>query len=247
FSARQGEAGTTLYKPAISGSRSGLPSRLSRTSSNARALSLVEIQPPSSSDVEPASSDVEEPPSPTGGSVIELASLDDAAPQTKGKVSNQSHSWTFPDGEVITIESSDEDNAGDVTLSQKTVMATPQASWTEPPEAPLPIPIYATEEETNGGSSTKKIWYDTESEGPMDTDGNGMSGDSDEGMSDLNQQVLPHELVPRALSNTFMPSQVGLGAQAQAGPSFTDQTAALVRNALNGLQRCYATAREWVE
>ncbi|KAG8735272.1 hypothetical protein FRC10_010802, partial [Ceratobasidium sp. 414] len=304
FSARQGEAGTTLYKPAISGSRSGLPSRLSRTASNARAPSLVGIQPPSSSDVEPASSDVEEPPSPSGGSVIELVSSDDAAPQTKGKVSNRSHSWTFPDGEVITIESSDEDNAGDITFSQKTVMAAPQAStsrgalavsrslssygtpratpmkrtisqppwiYRSPPRAqsvasstrstsaseagpsrrkrPFQYPdgeiIYATEEETDGGSSTKKMRYDTESEGPMGTDGNGMSGeDSDEEMSDSNQQVLPHELFPRARSNTFMPSQVGLGAQAQAGPSFTDQLAAIARGALdafNGAMQPHAS------
>ncbi|KAG9086889.1 hypothetical protein FRC06_002838, partial [Ceratobasidium sp. 370] len=292
FSAHQGEVGMALYKPTTGGSQSGLSSCLSRTASNTRALSLVGIQPPSSSDVEPTSSDVEEPPSPTGQSVIELTSSDDAAPQIKGKASNRSHSWTFPDGEIITIESSDEDNAGDVTFSQKTVMASHQPStsrgalvlsrslsshgapraapmkrtisqppWTyrSPPRAlsvasstrsastseagpsrrkrPFQYPdgenVYATEEETDGGSSTKKMRYDTESEGPIDTDGNGMSDDSDEEMSDLNQQVLSQGLVARARSNTFMPSQVGLDPQPQAGPSFTGQFAMLAQNALN--------------
>ncbi|KAG9074526.1 hypothetical protein FS749_013920, partial [Ceratobasidium sp. UAMH 11750] len=76
--------------------------------------------------------------------------------------------------------------------------------------------------------------YDTESEGPMDTDENGMSdGDSDEEMSDVNQQVLPHDLVARAHANPLLPPQPALHAQPQAGPSIRDQFAALARNALN--------------
>ncbi|KAG8678258.1 hypothetical protein FRC08_017937, partial [Ceratobasidium sp. 394] len=94
--------------------------------------------------------------------------------------------------------------------------------------------VYATEEETDEGSSTKKMRYDTESEGPMDTDENGMSdGDSDEEMSDLNQQVLPHDLVARAHANPLLPPQPALHTQPQAGPSIRDQFAALARNALN--------------
>ncbi|KAG9103210.1 hypothetical protein FRC07_010061 [Ceratobasidium sp. 392] len=118
FSSHQGEAGAPVYKPTAGGSGSVLFSRLSRSASNARAPSLAGIPPP-------GSSDAEQPPSPAGRSIIELTSSDEAPPP-KPRVQNNAKSWTFPDGEVVTIESSDEDNAGDVTFSQNIVMATPQ-------------------------------------------------------------------------------------------------------------------------
>ncbi|QRV98450.1 DNA repair protein RAD5 [Ceratobasidium sp. AG-Ba] len=135
-SSRQG-AVAGVHKSAASGSISGPSSQLSRTPSNARAPSLVGIKPPNSSDVEANSSDIE-PTSPVP-SVIELSSSSDEAPAppTKHKGLTQTRSWTFPDGEVITIESSsDDENMGDVTLSQNMVMTAPQASSSRNPLPP---------------------------------------------------------------------------------------------------------------
>ncbi|KAG8783789.1 hypothetical protein FRC12_019356 [Ceratobasidium sp. 428] len=312
FSSHQGEAEATVYKPVAGRSGSDLSSRLTRPATNTRPRSLSGNLPPDSSDVDPASSDLEpqEPASPTGRSVIVITSSDDAAPQLKGKTSIHTNSWTFPDGELVTIESSDDDNAGNVTFSQNSVMATPQASTSrgalgfrsfssqgtpraratpratlmkrtisQPPwkhrsparapsvasssrstsaseagtssrKRPFQYPEvaidYANGEETDGGSSIKKMRYDTDSEGPMETDGDGMSDeDSDEEMSDVNQGPMFYGFDPRPRANTLMPLQSGFNAQPQAGPSNVNRAAARAQGPFDLLDReIQALARE---
>jgi hypothetical protein len=127
FSLRQSEAGGAPHKPTPGGSRSTLASHLSRTGSNARAPSLADIEHPDSSDVEALSSDAEHSSPLKAHSVIDVSSSEDD--RGKGKSTKRTQEWTFPDGEVIVIESSDDDgDIGNATLSQKSIMGTPRPS-----------------------------------------------------------------------------------------------------------------------
>ncbi|KAG9109343.1 hypothetical protein FRC07_008339, partial [Ceratobasidium sp. 392] len=95
--------------------------------------------------------------------------------------------------------------------------------------------IYSTEEETDGGSSIKKMRYDTESEGPMETDDDGMGDEaSDEEMSDA---LLAPELIARDRANTLVPAQNGFNAQPQAGPSTFDKAVAFVQRSIDTIDR----------
>lgn len=128
--------GPSRYKRSRSGSGSGFT--LSRTASataakNVRAPSLGKVEPPHSSDVEPLSSDIEEesderlrsPDRPR--SVIEILSSPE---DQKGKNKKRKEEIVFPDGEIIVIESSDEDeDVGNVTIQPMLTSTRPNSMF----------------------------------------------------------------------------------------------------------------------
>ncbi|KAJ1306288.1 hypothetical protein OPQ81_010990 [Rhizoctonia solani] len=106
--------GMTSHPAVLIKASSSLKSDSIRTSSsprpntNLQARSLGDIEAPNSSDVESLSSDAEQVPSSRAPSVIELSSDSDDQ-EANPRPSKPTTRYTFPDGEVIEIESSDEE------------------------------------------------------------------------------------------------------------------------------------------
>lgn len=119
--------GSSRYKRSRGASGSGYTlSRVATASKNARAPSFVKVEPPHSSDVETLSSDIESEEEQVSSpdrphSVVEILSSPE---DRKGKNKKRKEEFKFPDGEIITIESSDEDeDVGNVTISQSNMLS----------------------------------------------------------------------------------------------------------------------------
>ncbi|CAE6440516.1 unnamed protein product [Rhizoctonia solani] len=106
-----------------SGSKSGpTPMSLSprpNTNTNLQTPTISDIEAPNSSDAEPFSSDVDRGSSSKAPSVIELSSDSDDKEVNPRPSKHISH-YAFPDGEVIEIESSDEEPMPSVPIHRQT-------------------------------------------------------------------------------------------------------------------------------
>ncbi|EUC62614.1 SNF2 family amino-terminal protein [Rhizoctonia solani AG-3 Rhs1AP] len=115
-----------MLKKTASGPKSGpTPKSPSpRPNINLQARSLGDIEAPTSSDAEPFSSDVEQGSSSKAPSIIELSSDSDSSAPSNKHISQ----YTFPDGEVIEIESSDEESMPSVPIPRQTssMLGTPR-------------------------------------------------------------------------------------------------------------------------
>ncbi|KAH7335005.1 SNF2 family N-terminal domain-containing protein [Rhizoctonia solani] len=152
---------STVLKNAANGSRTG-PTPISsspRPNTSLRASFVGDIEPPNSSDAEPFSSDVEQGSSSKAPSIIELSSDSDDK-EANPRSSTHIAQYTFPDREVIEIESSDEEPMPSLPIPRQTSsmtgtprpsrpsgsssMATPRPSGsgvvlTRPVPAPFPL------------------------------------------------------------------------------------------------------------
>ncbi|CAE6483099.1 unnamed protein product [Rhizoctonia solani] len=118
-----------MLKKTASGSKSGpTPKSPSpRPNTGLGTQSLGDIEAPTSSDAEPLSSDVEQGSSSKAPSIIELSSDSDDKEVSTRSSKHISH-YTFPDGEVIEIESSDEESMPSVPIPRQpsSMLGTPR-------------------------------------------------------------------------------------------------------------------------